>query len=101
MIVGLENSSLLHPQQYLSLAPQLFQFVIIALVGREDVHDHIAVVYHQPAIAGFALFTAFFLVLLPHAFQDCFGQGVQHAVAGAVAEHEVVGERGNAVKIEQ
>jgi hypothetical protein len=36
-----------------------------------------------------------FLVLCSCAFQHRLGQGVQHAVAGAVAQHKKVGKRGN------
>jgi hypothetical protein len=95
------NCQLLHSQQHFPLAPQLFQLVIIALVGREEVHDHVAVVHYQPAVAGFAFQPAFLFMLCTHVIYDRFCQGVQHAVAGAVADDEVVGEGGNVFQIEQ
>lgn len=93
--------TLLESQQYLPFTPQLFQLVIIALVGREEVDDHVAVVHYQPAIAGFTFHPAFLLMVCPHFIYHCFCEGIQHAVAGAVAEHEVVSKGCYVFQIEQ
>ena len=63
--------------------------------------NHIAVVHDQPAAAGFAFHAAFLLVLFAHIVHDCLGQGIQHAVGGAVADDEVVGEGCDVFQIEQ
>ena len=53
---------------------------------------NIAVVHHQPAAASLALYAAFLFMLFSHTFHDSLCQSVQHAIAGAVAEHEIIGE---------
>ena len=55
-------------------------------------HDYIAVIEHQPSFPRLAFDTAFFLVVLFGGFQHALGQRVEHAVTGAVAQHEVVGK---------
>lgn len=55
-------------------------------------HDHIAIIEHQPAFVSLALDASFFLVVLFGRFQHTFGERVQHAVAGAVANHEIICE---------
>ena len=63
-------------------------------------HDHIAIINDDPAAMQFALFAAFLLVLRAHIVQRGVGQRVQHAVAGAGAQHEVVGKGGDVFNIE-
>ncbi len=55
-------------------------------------HDHVAVINHHPALARFALLAAALVVLGAHALQRAVCQGIQHAVAGAGADHKVIGE---------
>ena len=55
-------------------------------------HDYIAVIEHQPSFPRLAFDTAFFLVVLFSGLQHPFGQGVEHAVAGAVAQDEIIGK---------
>jgi len=64
-------------------------------------YDHIAVVHYQPAITGLAFYPAFLLVLFTDVVHDRIGQGVQHAVGGAVAQHKVIGERCDVFEFEQ
>ena len=53
-------------------------------------YDHIAIIQHQPAFLGLALDPPLFLMVLFGGFQHAFGERVQHAVAGAVANHEII-----------
>ena len=53
-------------------------------------HHHIAVIQYQPAFVGLALDASFFLVVRFGGFQHAFGECVQHAVAGTVANHEII-----------
>lgn len=64
-------------------------------------HDHVAVIHQHPAVARQAFFPAFLAMFLAHIFQYRIGQRVQHAVAGAGAQHEIIGERNNIFEIEQ
>lgn len=64
-------------------------------------HDHIAIVHDQPAVTSLAFFAAFFLVVFSHAIQNGIGQRVEHAVAGAVADDEVVSQGCNLFQFEQ
>lgn len=85
-------STLLQPQQYLPVAPEFLEVVVGADIRREEMHDHVAVVHHQPALLCFAVHAAFLLVVLFGGFEHPFGERVQHAVAGAVADDEIVGK---------
>jgi len=53
-------------------------------------HDHVAVIQHEPALVGLTIDAAPFLVILFGGFQHPFGERVQHAVAGAIADDEVI-----------
>lgn len=64
-------------------------------------NDYIAIVYHYPPFPRFAFPAAFLFVLLLGALQYIFGQGIQHTVAGAVADDEIIGEGGNVLDVEQ
>ena len=55
-------------------------------------YDHITIIKHEPAFLGLSLDASFFLVILFGFFQHAFGKRVQHAVAGAVANHEIICE---------
>lgn len=53
-------------------------------------HDHVSVVEHKPAFLGLSLYAAFFLMIFLCDFQYGFGERVQHAVTGAVANDEII-----------
>ena len=55
-------------------------------------HDHIAEVDDLPSVAGQTLLFTLALVLLADVLQNCVGQRVQHAVACASADHEIIGK---------
>ncbi len=54
--------------------------------------DNIAKVHDDPAVAGEALLFAFFLMFDANVFYDGFGEGVDHTVAGAGANDEIIGK---------
>lgn len=64
-------------------------------------HDDIAKVHDLPAVAGQAFFFTFFLVFLADVFQHSISESVEHAVAGACTEHEVVGKLNNLLKVKE
>lgn len=74
---------------------------MLALVGRKEMHNHVAVIEQEPAIPGLSLHAAFFLVIFLCRFQHGFGKRVQHAVAGAVADDEIIGKRCDVLDVEQ
>ena len=63
--------------------------------------DDIAVVEDEPAFLRLAFHTTLFLVILLGGFKHGFGERVQHAVAGAVADYEVIGKRCDVFDIEE
>lgn len=63
--------------------------------------DHIAVIHDYPAVAGETLLFALFLMLDADIFNDGFREGVDHAVAGAGADDEIVGKRNDIFQIDQ
>ncbi len=63
--------------------------------------NHIAVIHHDPTLAGVALFFAFFAMRCAHGFQRRIRQRVQHAVAGAGTQDEVIGKGCNFLNIKQ
>ena len=64
-------------------------------------HDHISIVEHQPAFLRLSLDAAFFLVFLLRHLQDAFRKRVQHAIAGAIADHEIISKRCDILNIEK
>ena len=74
---------------------------MLALVGREEMHDHIAVIEHEPAFLGLSFHAALFLVILLGGFEHTFGERVEHAVAGAVADDEIIGKRCDVFDVEK
>jgi hypothetical protein len=92
---------LLHSQQHFSVLPQLFKVVVIALVRREDVNDYISVVHNDPAFACFALDLTLLAMRLVHGIDGCIRKGIEHAVAGAGTQDEVVGKRCDVFDVEQ
>ena len=83
---------LLHPQQNLSIAPELFEIVILAHIWREEMNDYIPVIQNQPAFFSSAFDAPFLLMLLLRYFQHAFGERVEHAVTGAIADNEIIGK---------
>ncbi len=63
---------------------------MLALIRREEVHDHVTVIEYEPAFVGCTVDAALFLIIFFCSFQHTFGERVQHAVAGAVADDEVI-----------
>jgi len=63
--------------------------------------DNIAIVHNDPAIAGVALFFAFLLVLFADVINGGIGKRVEHAVAGASADNEIVGKRNDLFQVDQ
>ncbi len=55
--------------------------------------NYIAKVYDYPAVAGEALLFAFFLMVGTDVFNGGFCEGVDHAVAGAGADDEIISKR--------
>jgi hypothetical protein len=74
---------------------------VLALVRREEVHDHVAVIEHEPAFLRLAFHAALLLVILFGRFQDGLGEGVEHAVAGAVADDEIISKRCDVLDVEK
>ncbi len=74
---------------------------MLAHIGREEMDDHIAVVHDQPALLRFAVHAAFLFVILFGGFEHAFGERVQHAVAGAVADDEIIGKRCDILDVEE
>ncbi len=64
-------------------------------------HDYVAVIHDDPAVAGKALQFAFLLMLLADVFNDGFSERVYHAVAAASANHKVIGERNDFFQVYQ
>lgn len=64
-------------------------------------HDHIPIIHNDPAIAGEPLLFSLFIMFGADVFDGGFGERVQHAVAGAGADDEIVGKRDNIFKVDQ
>lgn len=56
-------------------------------------HDYVAIIYDDPAVAGEALLFAFFLVLGANIFNGGLGERVDHAVTGTGTDYEIVSKR--------
>jgi len=64
-------------------------------------HDHVAVIEDEPAFLCLSFHAALFLVILLGGFDDTFGERVQHTVAGAVADDEVISKRCDVFDVEK
>lgn len=95
------DSRLLDSQQHLAVAPEFFEVVVGAHIGREEMHNHIAKVHDQPAFARFPFHAALLFVVRFGCLQHTFGERIEHAVAGAVAEDEIIGKGGNPLDVEK
>ena len=74
---------------------------MLALIGREEMHNHITIVEQEPTFLGLPFYAALFLIVFLGRFQYPFGKRIQHTVAGAVAEDEIVGEGRNVLNVEE
>jgi hypothetical protein len=63
--------------------------------------DYIAIVKYEPALVGLSLDASFFLMFLFGGFQYTFREGVQHTVAGAVANYEIICKRRDVFDVKQ
>ena len=64
-------------------------------------HDHIAIVKDEPTLLRLTFDASFFLIVNLRSFQHAFGKRVQHAVAGAVANDEIICKGCNVFYIEE
>ena len=64
-------------------------------------NNHISVIHDDPAVAGEALLLSLLVVLGANVFDRGSGERVEHAVACAGADHEIVGKRNNIFNIYQ
>ena len=74
---------------------------MLALVGREEMHDHIPIVEQEPAFLCLSLHATLFLIIFLRRFQYPFSKRVQHTVAGAVAEDEIIGKGRNVLNVQK
>jgi hypothetical protein len=56
-------------------------------------YHHIPIIEHEPALLSLPLDPPFFLMFLFGGFQNTLGKPVQHPVAGAVADDEIICKR--------
>jgi len=63
---------------------------VLALIRREEMYNHVTIIEHQPAFVRHAGDATPFLIIIFCSFEHAFGERVQHAVAGAVANDEVI-----------
>ena len=63
--------------------------------------NHISVINNDPAIAGESLLFSLFIMFGADVFNGGFGERIQHAVAGAGTNDEVVGKRYDILQIDQ
>ncbi len=64
-------------------------------------HNDIAVIQQQPAVAGISFDFPFLFEFFMNVFRCAFGERVQHAVAGAGADDEIIREGGNVFQVHQ
>jgi len=65
------------------------------------VDDHAAKIHHQPAVQRPAFDAPLALVFFPDDFLHRFCQRIQHAVAGAGADHEIISKGYNIFDVDQ
>jgi hypothetical protein len=74
---------------------------MLAHIGREEMHDYIAIIHNKPALARLPFQATFFLVIPFGGLQHTFCQGVEHTVAGAVADNEIIGKRSDIFDVKE
>lgn len=63
--------------------------------------NHIAIIHDNPAVSGVPLFFGFLFELLANIVDGTAGERVEHSVAGAGTNDEIIGEGGYAFQVEQ
>ena len=82
-------------------APQAFQAIVLAGLGREDVDQQVAVIGQHPFALGITLDVGGKLAgFMLQAQADFVADGLHLFLVGAGADDEVVGERGDAGEVE-
>lgn len=74
---------------------------MFTLVRRKKVDDHVPVIQDKPAFLGLAFYATFLLIVLLGGFEDGFCERFQHAVAGAVADHKIIGKGCDVFNVEK
>jgi hypothetical protein len=64
-------------------------------------YNDITIVEHKPAFLRLALHPSFFLIFVFRGLQNAFGERVEHPVAGAVANDEVICKRRDVFDVEK
>ena len=64
-------------------------------------HNNVPIVNNDPAFVRLPLFLALLAVCLMDGIDGCVCEGAEHAVAGAGAQHEIVGKGCNVFDVEQ
>ena len=64
-------------------------------------HHYIAEIHDEPSVLRTPFHPAFLFVLLFGHLQHPFGKRIQHAVAGTVADHKIIGKGGDILDIEE
>lgn len=63
--------------------------------------DYVSIIEDEPAFLGLTFDAAFLFVVLLGRLEDGLGKRIQHAVAGAVAEHKIIGKRSDVFDVEK
>ena len=63
--------------------------------------NHVTIIHNDPAGIGCPFDATFFVVLLARFVIDTVRKRVQHAVAGAGADHKVIGKGGDLLDVDQ
>lgn len=74
---------------------------MLALIGRKKMHDHVAKIHDDPAFAGLALLASLFAMLGADCIHQAVRKRIQHTVAGAVGNDEIIGKGCNILDVEQ
>jgi hypothetical protein len=74
---------------------------MFTLIGGKKMHHHITEIHDEPAVLRTPFHPAFLFVLLFGRLQHPFGKRIQHAVAGTVANHKIIGKGGDILDVEQ
>jgi hypothetical protein len=64
-------------------------------------NNNITIINDHPAVTGEALLLSLFIMLGFHVVNGSIGKRVNHAVTGAVADNEIVGERDDFLQVYQ
>ena len=64
-------------------------------------HNYVTIIEHEPAFLSLPFDPSFFLMFLFGCFQHTFGKRVEHTVAGAVANDEIICKRRDVFDVEK